>query len=214
VIATWDADGGLRLEVVAAFDVVGGRLGDGLLALVAVDMPIGLVDRGSRRCDVEARRRLGPRRSSVFPAPVRAVLGCRDYPEALAAARAASGVGLSKQAWHLVPKIREVEVVARRLGPALVAEVHPELAFVALAGAPMAAPKRTAAGRQARLAALRGPFPDIDRLLVRTPHPGAATDDLLDAAALAWSARRLWRGEGCAVGGDVDPTGIPMTIQW
>lgn len=43
--------------------------------IVAVDIPIGLLDaakRGGRDCDIEARKRLGSRRgSSVFPPPVR-----------------------------------------------------------------------------------------------------------------------------------------------
>ena len=42
--------------------------------VVAVDIPIGLPDAGPRRCDQLARARLGPRGSSVFPAPVRAAL--------------------------------------------------------------------------------------------------------------------------------------------
>jgi predicted RNase H-like nuclease len=43
--------------------------------LIGVDIPIGLPGKGSRACDLEARRRLGrPRGSSVFPAPVRGVL--------------------------------------------------------------------------------------------------------------------------------------------
>src|SRR5437870_3658001 len=46
---------------------------------VGIDIPIGLPDAGPRACDVEARRRLGPRRSSVFPAPRRALLPCRDW---------------------------------------------------------------------------------------------------------------------------------------
>jgi predicted RNase H-like nuclease len=44
--------------------------------LIGVDIPIGLPGKGSRACDLEARRRLGrPRGSSVFPAPVPGVAG-------------------------------------------------------------------------------------------------------------------------------------------
>lgn len=42
--------------------------------VVAVDVPIGLLERGGRECDAEARRLLGGRRSSVFPAPIRPIL--------------------------------------------------------------------------------------------------------------------------------------------
>jgi predicted RNase H-like nuclease len=181
--------------------------------LVAVDMPMGLADRERRRCDMEARRLLGPRRSSVFPTPVRAVLGCETYAEALAVSRAVCGRGLSKQAWFLVPKIRELDGLVRDLPAGVLSEVHPELAFAALAGGPLADPKRTAPGRAARLAALAPVIADLDALAARR-LPGAAPDDVLDACALAWSARRLAHGGGNRVGDEVDSTGLPMTVAW
>ena len=75
------------------------------LAALAVDMPIGLPDDGPRLADQQARRRLGARRSSVFPTPVRATLDAVDYPDALAISRRVSGKGLSKQAFNLLPRI-------------------------------------------------------------------------------------------------------------
>ena len=45
------------------------------VAVIGIDMPIGLSDDGARSCDVEARRRMPGGASSVFPAPVRPVLG-------------------------------------------------------------------------------------------------------------------------------------------
>jgi len=53
--------------------------------VIGIDMPIGLPDNESRRCDDEARellRGLGAG-SSVFPTPVRAVLATDDYAEAV-----------------------------------------------------------------------------------------------------------------------------------
>src|SRR5207248_11510271 len=44
--------------------------------LVLIDIPIGLPD-GPRACDLGARVLLGPRRSSVFPAPSRRLLRAR-----------------------------------------------------------------------------------------------------------------------------------------
>ena len=38
-------------------------------AAQALDIPIGLSPDGRRQADYEARRRIGPRRSSVFPTP-------------------------------------------------------------------------------------------------------------------------------------------------
>jgi predicted RNase H-like nuclease len=52
------------------------------LAVLAIDIPIGLTESGPRQCDVMARREIGPRASSVFPAPIRAVLEAMTYGEA------------------------------------------------------------------------------------------------------------------------------------
>jgi predicted RNase H-like nuclease len=220
VVATWPlrappagVGGEVEVEVVATFEPIARRIGEGRLRLVAIDMPMGLTERGSRSCDMEARRRLGPRRASVFPAPVRGVLDCATYAEALSVSRAIDGRGLSKQAWFLVPKIRELDGLVRNLPGGSVLEAHPELAFAALAGAPMAAPKRTAAGRAARVAALAPVMGEIE-LLVTGRLPGTAPDDVLDACALAWSARRLADGRGEIVGGEVDGTGLPMQVAW
>ena len=68
--------------VVEAFAMVLDKARDG--ELILVDIPIGLCDhtRPTRTCDQEARRLIGPRRSSVFPAPSRAALLAADYREA------------------------------------------------------------------------------------------------------------------------------------
>src|SRR5437879_2446890 len=66
-------------------------------AVIAVDMPIGLPRAGSRACDGLARSRLGRRRSSVFPAPVRPALHARTNAEASALHRAVDGRGVSAQ---------------------------------------------------------------------------------------------------------------------
>lgn len=217
VVATWanpGQDGALRLEVVSHFDEVATRVVDGELGVVAVDMPIGLADSKPRQCDRAARRLLGPRRSSVFPTPVRTVLACSTYPDALEASRRACGVGLPKQSWFLVPKLRELDDVMRRVRLVdAILEVSPELAFAALAGAPLVDPKRSADGLRARRELLAPLFPGLDGLLA-TRYPGTAPDDLLDACALAWSARRLQLGQGCRVGDEFDAVGLPMTISW
>lgn len=178
-------------------------------AFVAVDIPIGLLDAaepGGRICDREVRRLLGPRRSSVFSAPVRAVLDAPDYPRALHRQRASSehAIGLSKQAFFLVPKIAEVD---RALDPELqrrVREVHPELAFRQLAGGePMAEAKRRPAGRAARARLLaRHDFAAIVDDLAAMTGAGVAADDILDACANATAARRMV--EGTAIRRPVD----------
>lgn len=51
--------------------------------VITIDIPMGLPEVGERSCDRSARRLLGkPRASSVFPAPIRAVVQERDYERA------------------------------------------------------------------------------------------------------------------------------------
>ena len=183
---------------------------------VGVDMPIGLPGQERRRSDVEARELLGPRRSSLFWTPPLCVLNAADHAEANRLSREETGWGLSIQAFHLLPKVREVRAV---LNPAdlsphakpQVAEVHPETSFAVLAGQPMGASKRQPDGQAERLAALE---PEFDNLDATPPLPKAATlDDLLDAAAAAWTARRMAAGTARILGqGEVDATGYPMAI--
>lgn len=62
---------------------------------IAVDVPIGLTDSGQRDCDREARKRLGrPRASSVFPAPLRAVLEFKTREEASRTQKSIDGCGM------------------------------------------------------------------------------------------------------------------------
>ena len=48
--------------------------------IVGIDMPLGLLEAGWREADRAARGLLGPRRSSVFAIPPRAVLGGDQLP--------------------------------------------------------------------------------------------------------------------------------------
>jgi len=192
-------------------------IGDVAVDVVAVDMPIGLPERSARACDVECRRALGDRRSSVFPVPMRATLGAADYPSALDVNREWSGVGLSKQAWFLVPKIVELDDALDELDAELAArvhETHPELCFRSIAGAPMAHPKRTTAGRRERLRALAPHVSEPVRARRATPR-GAAPDDVLDALVLAVRAAEWVRGEPVVELGDpgTDTRGRPMIIR-
>ena len=179
-------------------------------AVVGIDIPLGLPASGPRACDVAARARLGPRRSSVFPAPVRAVLGAADHRDAVRRSNIASGRGLSVQAWNLVPKIEDAD---RRVRPGdHVFEVHPELSFATMAGAPLGTRKRLAAGRQERLELLLVPFPDAAEQLEARPA-GCAADDVLDAYAVLWTVRRIAAGTAEVLGdGALDETGRVMSI--
>jgi predicted RNase H-like nuclease len=147
---------------------------------------------------------------------VRAVLGAADHADAVARSRAACGAGIPVQAWHLVPKIREVDDLLRGASPEVrsaVRETHPELAFSLLGDGPCNHPKRTVAGRRERLARLRPWVPDRWTTPSQTPS-GAARDDVLDALVLAVRAGQ-WLGSGpeaSVCGGETDQYGLRMQI--
>ena len=180
--------------------------------VVAIDMPIGLSDDGPRACDMAARKLMGRAGSSVFPAPLRPVLGCRSYAEACTVSRAASGKALSIQAWNLVPAIRSLDAALGDEPDPRVHEAFPELAFRALDDR-VAAPKATARGLAERIRALE-PVMDVLDALAEAPS-GVPAVDCLDACAVAWSARRIAEGSASSVGGEErDARGRPMKIAW
>ena len=198
-VVTLPVEGDATVEVVDRLAKVATRHAQGQLGAVGVDIPIGLSDGPPRKCDIDARALLGARRSSVFPAPVRPVLGARSYEAALVRSREAGGVGLSKQSWNLVPKIAEVDRLLDPTRQGRIFEVHPEAAFAALHGVPMTHPKKGRPGRDERLAVLRPHVPGIDDLVAQPPS-GAAADDVLDAAVVAVTAKAVLEGKARRLG--------------
>ncbi len=187
------------------------------LAVVAVDMPIGLPASAPRAADRQARAMLGPRRSTLFPTPVLAVLDASGYTDACRRSELACGRRISIQAYNLVPMVRQLRQAVPLGAANRFVEVHPETSFVALAGRPLA-PKRSSRGVAERVAAL-GPALDLDpgvdlADLVASRPRGVAPDDALDALAAAWSARRFATGVARVLGADdgCDPTGYPLRI--
>lgn len=185
---------------------------------IGVDIPIGLAEGVPRGADVQARRVLVQRRSSVFPAPDPRLLGARDYQEAAALSRSLTGKGVTVQAFGIFPKVAEVN---RALTPDLqgrVFEVHPEVSFWALAGRPMAFAKKGPEGYEERRRLLTGEM-GIDvwsRINARSVARPASPDDVLDAIVAAWSAHR----DGTGLAGrlpdvpEVDNRGLRMEIVY
>ena len=196
------------------FEAVVSEVRSARLAAVAVDMPIGLSATGPRRCDVEARVVLGPRRSTIFPAPARAVVGAADYAEACARSRSATGKALSRQAFALLPRIEELDGLIRGDVVDVVVEASPELAFLRLNGGEPLEPKRTVEGRRRRLELLAAVLPPGTALGAAARAGGAPLLDAVDAAALVATARRLARGEAELLGGELDDSGRPMQVAW
>ncbi|MEL6791325.1 MAG: DUF429 domain-containing protein [Pseudomonadota bacterium] len=187
---------------------------------VVVDMPIGLLDWGRRPCEAMARKKLGPRSSSVFACPRRPMLAFDTYEEANRWGKSGghdSGGGLSKQAWNLLPKIRQIDDLIAPADQAWLSEGHPEVTFTRLNDGPCTFSKKEADGQSERKdllarAGLRQLDPLIDAVRSDRPFRHHA-DDLLDALAMAVTARGRLNGEAWCLGDDVpDARGLKMHI--
>ncbi|HUK57574.1 MAG TPA: DUF429 domain-containing protein [Nitrospiria bacterium] len=181
--------------------------------VIAIDIPIGLLgaeSKGGRACDRQARRLLGPpRSSSVFSPPVRAALGAAVYEEA-------KRHGLTRQGFGILPKVREVD---EQMTPELqkrILEVHPELSFREMNGRSMSHNKKGSQGRLDRIQALEDRLPGFSRSYLDVRPEGVAADDLLDAFAAAWTALRIVAGEAVRFPSDPprDQKGLRMEIWY
>jgi len=194
----------LRLIDLTVVTQLAELISDQHLTSIAIDMPIGLPESGSKEADVLARARLRPHGSRVFPTPIRAALPyVDDYDRACEVSREVHGKALSRQAWNILGKIAEVDRLAddERL-----VEVHPEVSFAAMAGAVVSESKKTAAGRQRRIELLEQHIAGLGHL--------PAGDDALDALAAAWTAARIVRGTSQSLPPEppLDSKGRPMRI--
>ncbi|MEI5007258.1 DUF429 domain-containing protein [Streptomyces sp. PmtA] len=208
----------------------GARFGTGLRALlggaghgeatddarvVAVDIPLGLLDTGWRRADADAAALLGRLRGSVFRVPPRAVWQEEGYEAANRRCRELTGAGLSRQSWGLAAKLREANACLADARGDRLREVHPEVSFRALAGGrPLSYRKKSWSGQMTRRSLLE------DAGIVLPGDLGAAgavpPDDVLDAAAAAWSADRIARGRARSLPDPPQPGdgGRPIAIWY
>jgi predicted RNase H-like nuclease len=143
------------------------------VARIAIDVPIGF---GPRKADKLARSVVGG--SSVFAIPE------KERFEA----PFSEGGGISAQAYALGPRISHVTALAmqdRRFR-----ESHPELCFIAMNGMErLGNRKKSAAGALERLDLLRRHGIMLDQANLGKAG-SVPLDDLLDAAACAWTASR------------------------
>jgi predicted RNase H-like nuclease len=179
---------GVRLEPALDALLAGAAPGQ----VVGIDMPLGLLADGWRAADREARALLGIRRSSVFAIPPAPVWQEASYRAANERCRALTGSGLSAQAWGLRRKLLEANAYRLRCRHPL-HEVHPELSFQAMAGAPLRHAKHVPAGHTER----RGLLAAAGIVIPPDGPWRRAAVDVLDAAAAAWTARRIAAGQAC-----------------
>jgi predicted RNase H-like nuclease len=192
------------------------------LGIIFIDIPIGLPDSGRRACDIGARKMLGKRGSSVFPAPSRPALAAGTYRRACQINQRVTGVKLSIQTWNICAQIREIDSWLRH-NPAVqprVRESHPEICFWALAGGhAMSSPKKTVTGFEERYGVLEINCPQTGRIvwqaLDQFRRKDLARDDILDALALAVSARRSLKSiRTIPPDPPRDKRGLPMEIVY
>lgn len=168
--------------------------------IIAIDIPIGLQERGPRDCDLGARRLLGrPRASSVFPTPIRPILDANSREDASQIWFEVEKKKISCQTWAIVPKIRDVDEMLRQGSGqrARFHEIHPEVCFYFLAGKrPMKHSKKTTPGREERRKLLEREFgPWLHAALAeQRKELACAEDDLLDAFVALWTAEGIASG--------------------
>lgn len=165
--------------------------------LILIDMPMGLPSDGTsdRVCDREARTYLKKRKMSIFPIPSRDAVYSDTYEKATRKNRALTGKGLSKQAYNLFPKIREVDAFVLKdiTITEKMYEGHPELSFTMMAGGDMVHSKKTSLGIEERLSILEAFLPQVrglvEEFLSCHPKKTMVADDVIDALSLVLSLK-------------------------
>jgi predicted RNase H-like nuclease len=146
-------------------------------AVIAIDVPVGF---GPRLADTAARAYLSGAARTVFTTPSKKILETAFGP----------GLGVSAQSHALGSRILHVTELARH-DPRFY-EVHPEVSFRAMNdGIPLGYRKKSAGGALERIEILRRHGITLDTLGAAAAVP---LDDVLDAAAAAWSAGRIGTG--------------------
>ena len=212
-------NGSISLEVIASAAELFTRWPD--LSLAVIDIPIGLTERTPRKADTLARRYLGVRGCTVFPAPYRAMLSTAGQVpelgqiEASNIRRSLDGKGCSRQAYMIFDKIKDVDTVITPALQSKVVEGHPEVSFATMrGGTAMPNRKASAAGRAERLQALAPVFGDVSLFLATGRSLGVEADDVLDAFAMLWTARRLRDGvQTLRLPDPAEPVGANLCAQ-
>ena len=164
--------------------------------LLLVDIPIGLPETGAERaCDLMARQLLGPRKSSVFPVPVRHAVYAPTYQEACDLNATATGRRPSLQCYAICRKIAQVDLVLRSDTSLQqrIREIHPEVCLAALNDwQPMQHKKKSAAGKAERLDVLARHCGNAHKAFLEARNlyrrHDVADDDIIDAMAAAVTA--------------------------
>jgi predicted RNase H-like nuclease len=145
----------------------------------------------------------------VFNVPPRAVLEAAPYAAANQLSKEQYGRGISRQSYALRGKILEVDSIARR--DERLFEVHPEVTFAAMAGRTLHY-KKTWVGTSERRRLIR-----LAGIEIPDDLGGAGVvpvDDILDAAAVAWTADRIAQGVAEAIPAEPEYDGKLRMAIW
>ena len=133
--------------------------------------------------------------------------------------RTIDGRGLTKQAFYLLPNIKQVDDLLVRTPEfaGCVREVHPEVSFALWNGEqPMRFNKAKSEGRRERERLIDREWPgERERLARELRGSRFAADDLNDACAALWSARRIAAGHARMFPDEIqrDSKGLEMRIE-
>ena len=187
--------------------------------LVLVDIPIGLdidLKKGGRIVDKLARKELLTNKSSIFNAPSRLVLDAKNYEEANKINKS-KGMGLSKQSWNLVKKIKEVDKYIRDSNETIIFESHPEIIFQIMKKDKIFTKKKNEDGiiERRNLLEKNGFNKVFLEKNLSAKDSFYKKDDFIDACSLFWSANRTIASTEIKIPNDIlfDSEGIIMQIR-
>ena len=155
-------------------------------SVIVINAPVGYLDHsgaGVRSCDRDARALLAGRSMTARNAPTRSTLRgdtswTDDHLDAVSA--------------MMLPSYREVATEISPYRQRVIYEGNPELSFYQLnKDAPLQRSKRLEVGRDERRTVLEERVPGIQKIL-DAPLDLAPRKHLYDAAALLWTARRVF----------------------
>jgi predicted RNase H-like nuclease len=186
--------------LVVVFETFKSLIENADMSLIVIDVPIGLPNDGHRACDDKAREFLQARGSSVFPAPLRRMLEAARYEqpklhqEACRIRWEIEGKKCSKQLSAIIPKIHEVDECMNPDVQTRVFEGHPEVSFAYMNDKKPLCSKHTREGLEQRVKLLETLFRNARIRLTDFAPLKADGDDVLDAVACLWTARRVRDG--------------------
>lgn len=189
--------------------------------IIAIDMPIGFPEFSGRRVEKIARQMLKGKASSIFSVPARSAIENENasYQDAclINMQHSAPPKKFSKQSFGIFPKMRELDCLMTPELQTRVHEVHPELSFAEMNNSRAVLTKKSRPdGRSERIKLLGVSGFPWSQLPSATYLKKDVTDnDIVDACACAWSARRILEGRALSIPDQLekDARGLVMSIK-